>query len=334
MSGPSGHRKTEGAAGARLHPFHDPALRAVYEQLREASPQRTVFAHPAYVKAVAGAFGYTPRLATVTDAAGALVAAMPVFEKRRGPFQSVAVPPLTFFATPLLAAPLAEAGVHAGHSPLDALLDLLAAHYHQATLHLHPSLADARPLLWAGWHVRPRYTYALDLGDGGRSAWSQKARQTVSRESVHYRIEEGPAHGEAAVGFAEAAYRRRGLASGLDGAAARRLVARLSEHGLARCFAAFRGDEAGPEAAEVMLCDGSLAVDWVAGSRPGPARTVLLAAVFERLAASGVRHFDFGGANTPSIAEFKRRFGPRLVPYFHARRAMHPALRLLDRLRP
>ena len=39
------------------------------------------------------------------------------------------------------------------------------------------------------------------------------------------------------------------------------------------------------------------------------------------------------GANVPTIAEFKRRFGPTLAPAPVVRRVTHPALRLLDRLR-
>ena len=83
----------------------------------------------------------------------------------------------------------------------------------------------------------------------------------------------------------------------------------------------------------VALHDERTALDWIAGSRPGPAMTVLLAGVLERLAADGLERFDFGGANVPTIAEFKRKFGGHLVPYFHARHVGPPVLRLLDRFR-
>jgi hypothetical protein len=354
VSGSSGHRETGGATSAHLLAFDDPSGRAAYERLWAASPQRTPFAHPAYVEAVARAFGYTPRLAAVADGDGPLrgagdslreadaflresgdfAAALPVFEKRRGPLRVAALPPITFLVTPLLAAPPKASEVHARHSPLDALLALLAARYHRASLLLHPSLADARPLLWAGWRVAPRYTYALDLADLDRGAWTQTTRWQVNKEASRYRIAEDATFAEDAVAFTEAAYRRRGTSLGLDGAAERRLASALVGAGLARAFGAIPEGEAAPEAAVVVLHDGQTAVDWLAGSRPGPAMNVLLAAVLARLAADGLRHFDLGGANTPSIAEFKRKFGGRLVPYFHARIVPHPALRLLDRLRP
>src|SRR5690606_39008926 len=162
----------------------------------------------------AEAFGLTPRLAAVPEGEG-FSAALPVFEKRRGPLRAAALPPLTAHVTPLLAAPLKDADVHARRTALDALLDLLAARYHQAALLLHPSLTDARPLLWAGWRVTPRYTYTLDLGRLDRGDWSQTTRWRVNKEATRYRIEEGPAFAEAAVAFTEAAYRRGGDALGL-----------------------------------------------------------------------------------------------------------------------
>ena len=88
-----------------------------------------------------------------------------------------------------------------------------------------------------------------------------------------------------------------------------------------------------PEAGLAALTDGRTAHYWLAGSVPGAAMTVLLAEAFTRLAEEGVTTFDFAGANTPSIAEFKRKFGSTLVPYARARCVSHPALRLADRLR-
>ena len=339
MNGSSGHRETGGSLketggtkGPRLLPFDDPQVRAAYARLWAASAHRTPFAHPDYAEAVAEAFGYTLRLAAVPDG-DAFAAAVVVFEKRRGPFRAAALPPLTLLVTPLLVAPLSAAEVHARRSPLDALLALLARRYHQASLLLHPALTDARPLLWAGWRVAPRYTFVLDLARLDRADWSQTTRWQVSKEGSRYRVVEDAAFVEAAIAFTEAAYARRGGALGLDGGAVRRLVAALVADGQARVFGAVPEGETAPEAAVVVLHDRQTAVDWIAGGRPGPATTVLLAGVLDRLATDGFEHFDFGGANTPSIAEFKRKFGGRLVPSFHARLVAHPALRLLDRLR-
>ncbi len=83
-----------------------------------------------------------------------------------------------------------------------------------------------------------------------------------------------------------------------------------------RIFVARPKDQQQPDAGIVVLHDGETACYWIAGSKPGPAMTVLLGHVLEELKSSGLRSFDFIGANTPSIAEFKRRFGPALTPYY------------------
>ena len=79
--------------------------------------------------------------------------------------------------------------------------------------------------------------------------------------------------------------------------------------------------------------DAQTAHYWIAGSPPGPAMTVLLGHTLPRLRDAGLQRFDFVGANTPSIAEFKRHFGPTLTPYFHLEKITRPELRLLRRLK-
>lgn len=280
------------------------------------------------------AFGLVPRIAAAPDG-DALAAAVPLFEKRRGPFRAAALPPLVPVVSPLLAAPLRDADVHARRSPLDPILDLLTEHYHQASLLLHPSLTDVRPLAWSGWTATPRYTYHLDLaGEGDLLAgWSEGTRRTARQHEDAYTVVEDAAHAETAVALMEASYARHGEDLGLDGAAVRRFVRAVVAAGQARVFAAVSHETDVHEAALVVAHDEHLAHYWMAGSLPGPAMTVLLANVLPRLRADGLTVFDFLGANVRSIAEFKRRFGPRLVPYFHARHVGHPALRALERLR-
>jgi hypothetical protein len=86
------------------------------------------------------------------------------------------------------------------------------------------------------------------------------------------------------------------------------------------------------EAAVIVPRDDLAAYYWMAGSLPGPAMTVLIGELLQILAEDGVERFDFVGANTPSIAEFKRKFGCSLQQYqgitFFARKE----LRLLDTL--
>ena len=305
-----------------------------YARLWASSPQRTVFAHPQVLAAVGEVFGLTTHVVAAPDGEG-LAAALPVFEKRRGPFKAAALPPLVPVVSPLLAEPLRENEVHARRSPLDVLLNHLGTRYAQASLLLHPTLTDARPLLWGGWSVTPRTTYVLNLleSEDVLQHWSDGPRRTARQHADTYTVVEDRAHTETAVALMEASYRRHGEELGLDSEAVRRLAWKLTDSGHARVFAAISHETDVHEAALVIAHDERTAYYWLAGSQPGPAMTVLLAHVLPRLRYDGITAFDFMGANVPSIAEFKRRFGARLTPYYHARYVGGRTLRVLDRLR-
>lgn len=298
--------------------------------LWERSPQRSPFSHPAFARALAEAFGLRAHVLAVEADDGALTAGTLVFEKRRGPFTASALPPLCPVHTPLLARAVPEADTHARRSPLDALLGGLAETVDQATFALAPSLPDLRPFAWAGWTATPRYSYHLRLGGDLRAGYSRSTRHRVRRHRPEYEVVEDAAYAEASVRMMADAYRRGGSDLGLDTDAVVRLAEAVAEVGHARTFAALR--DGTPEAALTIPTDGRLAVNWMTGSVPGPAMTVLLDAVFHRCADAGVETFDLGGANVPSIAEFKRQFGADLVPTPQVRLVTHPALRLGDRL--
>lgn len=297
---------------------------ARYAALWDASPGRTPFAHPAAVRAFGDAFGLTPRVVALGDGS----AAVPLFERRRGPLRGAALPPLCPVLRPLLAEPLREAETHRRASPLDRLLERLDGEAHQWTLALGDD--DLRPYTWAGWTAQPRATYVSDLDGDPQAGYSSGVRRTL-RQSGAFAVERDDDATAEAVRLMAASYRRGGGALGLDEGAVVDLARAFVRAGLAETWTARRGGAV--EAAMTVARDGRRAFYWIGGSRPGPAMTVLAGAILARLAAEGVATFDWCGANTPSIAEFKRRFGPRLAPAPLVRRVTHPALRLLDRFR-
>lgn len=314
-----------------LHRLDEAGLPEAWEALLARSIQATACADLHFGPVVLDALGLEPRIAAVWNgdvlAAGALV-----FEKSVGPLRAAALPPFVQYVSPLLAESLREADVHAHRSPLDALLALLAESYDQASLVLHPSLQDARPLQWAGWDLKPAYTYRLTLGESPTTGWSSNPKRTLKSEAAHFTVEIGEEGVDAVADLVLASHERQGQDIGVVPEALWRMVHGATEAGLARIFVARR--DGTPEAGLAALTDGRTAHYWLAGSIPGPAMTVLLAEAFTQLRAEGVTTFDFAGANTPSIAEFKRRFGAELVPYFRARHTRPGPLRLLDPLRP
>ncbi len=315
-----------------LHRLDDEAIRPAWEGLLARSPQATAFSHLAFGEAVERALRLRPVVAATWEE-DALRAGVLLFEKRRGPYRAAAIPPLVPSVSPLLDGPLRETDTHYRRSPLDALLGFVAGAFHQASLVLHPSLADARPLLWGGWRVTPAYTYWIDLLEGERlmAAWSSNPKRTWKKAHAGFEVVEDAACLAEVVALIEASHERQEQPFGLPAVTVQSFARGLVEAGLARVFVARHDGSA--EAGYVLLSDGRSAYSWLAGSVPGPAMTVLLAGILARLREEGAAYFDFGGANTPSIAEFKRKFGSRLVPYLRARHTARPELRLLECIR-
>jgi hypothetical protein len=216
---------------------------------------------------------------------------------------------------------------------LIGLLKTVQGHHHQASFVLPYSLNWGAEFSAAGWTVTERQTYISALPEGADpTAWSSNARRVAKKAADAYRIVEDARYVADAVALMTASYRRSGAPFGYTDETVARLAAVAIEAGLARCFAALAPDGT-VEAALVVAHDDRTGYYWMPGSAPGPAMTALLAVVLPRLAEAGLTHFDWCGANTPSIAEFKRRFGPTLAPVLHVRWVRPGLPRLFDRLR-
>lgn len=310
-------------------PLSDPLARRAWDGLLVASPQQAPYADLAFADAVEAGHGWPGHIACVWHD-GTLRAGALVHQKRAGPYRAAALPPLARFSALLLDGPLDAHQVHARRSPLDALLSLLASHFHQVSLNLHPSVADVRPLQWAGWRLKPAYTYRAMVasGDDATAGWSASPRRVARKHGDEYSVTSAPEDVADVMALVAGSHERQDHPLGLPAKIAHAMARRLVAEGLAQPFIARR--DGVPEAGIIILRNSTEAHYWLAGSEPGPAMTVLLGALFKHLRDTGVASLDFAGANTPSIGEFKRRFGAELVVYMRARLTTRPELRLLD----
>ena len=281
---------------------------ARYHALWEEAPGRTVFASLRYARAVNEAFG----LGSFINFCGE-DAALLLHTKGRGLLRRVIVPPFTQYSALLLGRPAPAHQVHRQAAPLDRLLKHTE---HQArSADLLVKLKDPRTAQWRGWDVRPLFTYMIDL-PSNIDDWSEGARRTWRSKTSNYRIEEDPCHLRTIIDLCVKSYERHERRMPGKPAALETVATAMGPW--ARTFAAIRDNTV--EGGVVVLHDDRTAHYWIAGSIPGPAMTVLIGEVLTILHTSGIAKFDFVGANTPSIAEFKRTFGPVLTQYYHLRR--------------
>ena len=317
---------------ATLHSIDDERARARWEALWEASPQRSPFSALSYVRAAAAARGASVEMHLVragdTDVAGALVP-----WRQRGPYRQSVILPFTPYAALLTRTADDEAAVHARRSAFEALAAALEARYHVLRFALPPAFTDVRPVLWRGWEARPFYTYHLPLAppEALRARWSAGTRRAYEKAAGSYRFESPGAEAAGVVAeLCTGSYARHERRPPLPPGRLAHLIEALHAAGTVRLFTVTRAGT--PEGGLAVLHDGREAAYWAAGSTPGPAMTVLLGEALPRLHIEGIAGLDFVGANTSSIAEFKRRFGPVLQPYHRVTHCTRPELALLLRL--
>lgn len=326
---------TSPAPAAHFLDARDPSVRTEWANLMTRSPQATLFSSLDYAAAIEATFGLTYRLAGVYQDER-LVAGVLLFERKRGPYRIVVVPPLTPYTSFVFDPPLRETDIHGHASLLDVLLRLLAAHYHGLCFHLHPSLTDVRAFQWAGYGIKPLYTYrrALVEEDSLLSDVSKGVRKRYVRDGPGYRIDEVTDAAAAITALIEESYARGDNPTALPTSKRAQLIEHLQRIHLARLFTATSQGETSPEGGQVILTDGHTGYAWMGGSQPGPAMTLMLVHAMLTLHDEGVQTFDFVGANTPPIAEFKRSFYPELTTYYRVTYLARPELRLLHQLRP
>ncbi len=277
-----------------------------------ASFHATVFGDARYLEAMAplsGRYAEYVRSERETALAGAALGV-----RRRGPVLEVALPLFTPYTGVLLSA-YAEAEVHQGSDPLSQLAESLETRFGRIRLHLPPSVTDVRGLQFRGWQVSPLYTYCLDV-EAGLEGWSSGARRKARKHGPEFDTGVEPGAAADIIQLVHQGYARSGGTPPGQADLLSIAVRSLESEGLAECVTARQGDSL--EAGIILLHGPKASYYWMAGSRPGPAMTVLLAAAMDRLAARGAPVLDLVGANTPPIAEFKRRLGARLVQYWSA----------------
>ena len=316
-----------------IHDLDDPEAQRRWEALWETSPQRSSFSSLAYARAATTSFDLRCEVHLVTGASQVEAAAI-VCWRRRGPYRQVVIPPFTQYSPLLLRQPPRETDVHHRRSAFDALLTSLEERFHVLRFFC-PHLPDVRAGLWRGWDATPFYTYRMHLqeDDGMQAQWSSTTKRTFRKEQDAFRVGENTVPPEVTVSLCAAGYQRHGRPLPADHARLLDLVNALQANGSIRHFTAAPLGARDVEAGIIVLHDERTAHYWIAGSEPGPAMTVLLGRLLPILREDGIQTFDFVGANTPSIAEFKRRFGSTLSPYYLLEYISRPELRLWNALR-
>ena len=208
---------------------------------------------------------------------------------------------------------------HRAQAILSALAGEATARFDRVVLDLHPANRDVRPFTWRGWNAAPRYTFINDLTRCDEQALAPSVRRRAKRASAAgVRFDSKVAPDE----FMQIwllSLNRQGQQEPVPAQAVRRLLGMLHDHGLEVEIHGARLADGRLVAANVVLYDRTTAYYWLAGfdsdeAHHGAANQFCHVETL-RHAGRKVNRFDWVGANTQTIAEYKQSFGPELVPY-------------------
>ena len=200
---------------------------------------------------------------------------------------------------------------------LSALAEFTQSGYARAAIDCHPDCIDMRAFTWSGWRCEPRYTLTTDLTRLDEAAFDPDVRRRARRAA-----EAGVVCTDAVSPDEFAAiWRRTHARQGVELPLSEARLARFIDGVRCCCGVEMRGarDARGALlAANVVLVEGDAAWYWLAGfdSEAPHDGSPLLTVETLRGLAGRCHTFDWVGANTPSVAEFKQSFGPTLTPYF------------------
>lgn len=281
--------------------------RTAWESLVRSAPEATIYHSAAWLQAVSRAVGDTPLLLGLYDQ-DALVGGMPFQCRRRGPLRLLR----RGFATP-----------YSGLVLRDCLARTAAASAFGRAfrgfmeVRISASPFAAAPLPFQGSRC-PRATYLFPPEPSARQ-WRRFAPE------VRNRIRKAEKAGvvltetlDVAAFFRlyAALYEGKGRRVPFSASSFQQFLHEICAAGLGRLYLA--STSAGLCAAALILHDARRGYYSLAASDPQLRKTgaasLLIWQVLQDCAAQG-RVFDFGGANIPAVAEFKRKFGGRLHVY-------------------
>jgi hypothetical protein len=302
-----------------------PDASPIGDHVFRVDPSAQVFLSLSYLDAVHSACPGSIQLAINDTGNQKHIAAL--YVERKGPYRMIRVPPFTSYTS---VAPCDRA------DSLQTTISTLVADAHAFRLHLPPGTEplDQSAVQAGGWTGGSLYTFYAPVGaaETVQQFWSENRKRTFAKFESSFVIDEEASAAATLADLVTGSYARHGRRPELSATAITRLVSKAVDTGIARLFVC-RDEVGAAQAAAAFLVYGQAAWYWTAGSHPGPAMTVLIGTVVPRLHALGVKSFDFVGANTPSITEFKRRFGSVRQEYAYVSAVRRPELRAAMALR-
>ncbi len=294
-----------------------------WRRFHSSVPGATVFSSHPWLCTLADQFQRDP-VAVLLLRGDDIVAGIPLLLRRRFLLRTAPPLPITMYAG-LLTVP--DHRLWQGDFSL--LLGAVERRCHYVALSANFSDDVCEMFTSRQWSAQSRLNRCIplrsseDLWEG----YSQSLRRKIRRASESdLRLDTDPTAQTLAECYGES-YHRHGIQPPIPAEHIQRWLADLQRKNMVEMFAARRADGR-CVATRALIRDGDTLFDWLAGANPPLAPNGshwLLHILLTRYLEAGCSRFDFMGANTPGVSDFKRSFGGSHYSY-HELEWYRPAL--------
>ena len=319
-------------------PSNPPAPQAAqvrYRAFCATAPDVPVFAQPWYLDSCCdgGTWG-----AVLAEDAGRVVAALPYFEKQKGPFRYATMPAFAKWLGPYLL-PEFRGVLKKEHVLLAELIRQLPP-FAAFKQNFYPTATNWLPFYWEQFQQTTYYTYRLN----GLQQLSQieaglnrNARRNIQKAQQQVQV----VHDLGAHRFYEInklSFDRQGLPTPYSWAQFERHDAALAAHGARQLFFAVDAQQRVHSAA-CLIWDQHTAYYHLAGDDPslresGAGLLLIWEAIRYTSEVLSLNCFDFEGSMLPAIERIRVQFGAVQTPYFFVWKYNSRAFELLEKLKP
>ena len=203
------------------------------------------------------------------------------------------------------------------------ILQYLENEFKYILLNYPKEITDIRALTWNNYTPKVLYTYftALDDIESLYNQFDHSIRKRIKRgEKLNYDLEIGNGASEIKI-FLELenlTYNRQQQKKTISDTHLINFM-NLIRDKIEYMVYIIKYDN-NPVAARIEIIDNDIVFDWKAGADPKYFDTglnqVIIWEVIKDMRKKGMKYFDFGGANTPTIADYKSKFNFKLTPYY------------------
>jgi lipid II:glycine glycyltransferase (peptidoglycan interpeptide bridge formation enzyme) len=207
---------------------------------------------------------------------------------------------------------------------LESLINTLEQDHKIIDLALPPEIDDVRALLWKNYQPDIRYTFQKELSnhDNILSSFDPDIKRQIKKaENKHIKVAKG--NDESFIkqfySLQTLSLTRQKRKFNLNSDEFVFLINSLKKNKITvKFYLAYHSET--PVNSSAILVFKNSAYYWLAGTNPEyfntGANQLVMWNVMKDLVDNNIHNFDFVGANTPGVSEYKATYNARLVPYF------------------